>query len=532
MVKPKVFLSSTYLDLQEIRDSVHKWIEGNIGYESIPFEKGCLFFNPLKSITQACYDEVKTCQFLILIIAGRYGSKDPESDAIKKNQIIQYNSVTKKEYLSAIQSNVITYVFIRKEVMHDYEIFKRNPGTIIKYTNVDDENIFNLIRDIEKQKINNHLQTFDTSSDIIDYLREQWAGLFHVAVKAYKDKEDAIKNSRINCYKMFKYRYDKNITFTDLAKKTRLNIRKLERLESIRTNTNLDTYEVFQKCLLEDIIKIEKALDCPRDLKAGKDNDFLTQYISFYKTYKNSKQPVFDFKNNQAVVKKSEKGKFKVVVFDFDGTLTYKSPQEKRTSWELIWASLGYDNTYCTKYFVQYINKEIDHQQWCNITADHFIKKNLRKEHLIEIANKIILMPGVEETLENIKKAGIDMYITSGSIIQIIEYVLGDLKCYFKDIRANKFIFDTSNDNLLRIEGTKFDFEGKASYIQKIANENKISTKQIVYVGNSINDVTAYKSGAYTICVNPHFTDPNNKTQWKDNIVDMRNMKEIQEFIL
>ncbi len=74
MSKPRVFLSSTYLDLAIIRNSVYNWLKEDMGYYAIAFEKGGVFFNPFYEIDKSCYNEVKKCHFLISIIGSRYGS--------------------------------------------------------------------------------------------------------------------------------------------------------------------------------------------------------------------------------------------------------------------------------------------------------------------------------------------------------------------------------------------------------------------------------------------------------------------------
>lgn len=69
----------------------------------------------------------------------------------------------------------------------------------------------------------------------------------------------------------------------------------------------------------------------------------------------------------------------------------------------------------------------------------------------------------------------------------VIQAVLGNLNRYVDNIRANQLMFNEAGF-LTQIIGTKYDFEGKADYIVQIANELKISTKDILFVGNSRND--------------------------------------------
>ena len=61
----------------------------------------------------------------------------------------------------------------------------------------------------------------------------------------------------------------------------------------------------------------------------------------------------------------------KAVVFDFDGTLTYKS----RNVWKAIWQDLGYDiskESYFAQIYMAFIRKEISHQKWCYLTCEKF----------------------------------------------------------------------------------------------------------------------------------------------------------------
>ena len=57
-----------------------------------------------------------------------------------------------------------------------YQLNKENPST--KYQFVDDVRVYEFIEDLHKLPRNNPIATFDTSADILEYLRAQWAGLF------------------------------------------------------------------------------------------------------------------------------------------------------------------------------------------------------------------------------------------------------------------------------------------------------------------------------------------------------------------
>lgn len=204
----------------------------------------------------------------------------------------------------------------------------------------------------------------------------------------------------------------------------------------------------------------------------------------------------------------------KVIVFDFDGTLTYNNGL--RSSWEKIWIHLGYKVQDCQQYLDQFRQGKIDHQEWCDITCRKFKEKNLTRGTLESISKEIQLMDGVKEILYKLKNEDhLKLYIVSGSIIQLIEILFGNnIDDYFDGYKANIMLFHIDN-RLAKIEGTKYDFEGKADFIKKIAKKEKLkSPSEILFIGNSDNDEYAYRSGAQTLCFNPKNANFRNKRIW------------------
>lgn len=221
-------------------------------------------------------------------------------------------------------------------------------------------------------------------------------------------------------------------------------------------------------------------------------------------------------------------GKTKAVIFDFDGTLTVE--QFNKTTWEQLWISLKYDISECQKLHRQFDEGKISHAKWCALTEEKFTERHLHRDTLLAIAKQIRLIDGLEETFEYLQSRDIKIFIVSGSIMLIIKTVLKDYLGYIEEIKANRFDFDPDG-YLTRIVGTQFDFEGKAKYIERIAEELEISPKDILFVGNSLNDRFAYYSGAKTLCINPHLTDMTDKVVWHAGIQTCRNLTEIKQYL-
>jgi phosphoserine phosphatase len=216
------------------------------------------------------------------------------------------------------------------------------------------------------------------------------------------------------------------------------------------------------------------------------------------------------------------------VVFDFDGTLT--KPGTTRTTWESIWAQLGYDDSECGRLAAKFFRKEISHAEWCNTTLSKFREKGLTQKQVVRTADGLHLVKDLDEVLSELSAMNIPVFIVSGSIWDVITTALGQRTDLFKNIAANTFGYNSSGV-IGTITGTKFDFEGKADYIREIAKNLNLSPSDILFIGNSINDIHVKSSGARTLLVNPHFTNPSDGDAWDFYIPRMNSLMEIIPYV-
>lgn len=182
MAKPRIFVSSTYYDLRHIRKSLEDFIEG-FGYEPVLFESGDIPFSHEQPLDVSCYEEIKLCHMLVLIIGSRYGSpasaeEENLSDEDKDKRYAFYNSITSIEYEKAVELDIPIYIFVQKDVAAEYETWKKNRESEIDWAHVDNPSIFNLLFEIFRKKRNNLVHHFENFGDISSWLTEQWSGLF------------------------------------------------------------------------------------------------------------------------------------------------------------------------------------------------------------------------------------------------------------------------------------------------------------------------------------------------------------------
>lgn len=177
LMKPRIFVSSTFYDLKYIREELSRFIlEKN--YEPILFENGNVGYTPNRVLDTSCYDAMKNSDMAILIIGGRYGS--PSSDINDPSDFKTYISVTRKEFRSANESKIPIYIFIDNKVYTEFELYDNNASdsdTIknIRFNYVDNINIFSFIEEIKLLGLT--MFQFSTIKDIEHILNEQWADL-------------------------------------------------------------------------------------------------------------------------------------------------------------------------------------------------------------------------------------------------------------------------------------------------------------------------------------------------------------------
>lgn len=196
MAKPRVFISSTFYDLKHIRSALENFIE-SLGYEPILSERGNIAYSHDIPLDESCYREVNNSDILVLIIGGRYGSEYSRGN--KKtldDSNTRYDSITKKEFMTAIEKQIPTYTLIERSVYSDYETYRRNKDKPVEYAHVQSTNVFNFIEEIFALPQNNPIQQFDSYSDIEIWLKEQWAGKFKELLKATSQQKQLLTLSR------------------------------------------------------------------------------------------------------------------------------------------------------------------------------------------------------------------------------------------------------------------------------------------------------------------------------------------------
>lgn len=512
-----MFISSTYNDLKEIRSEVANFV---VSYDYIPviFEKDDVTFQLNSSIEESCYEEISECSLFILIIKEKFG-------AISKTHGKKVNSVTQTEYNVARSLGIPIFVFIYRSSLDEFRSWEKSGmDKQFKFYNLENIHLAYFIKEIFEDKTFRYIHDFISVDDIKLKLRKQWAGLFQkylTAAQKFKIREN--DSIYVNPFKLFYFRRHLGISQRILAEKSGLHERKIQKIEDAALKKRRLDLRDFEILSFAELTKIADILQCSiGNLKGGLPDDFLSQYLLYYFKNKGTTQ------KSKSIEKTISLFKTKIIVFDFDGTLTKQ--KDNLTTWEKLWLNLGYEVNDCAELHRKFSNSEISHKQWCDLTEKKFKNKKLSENHLSSIAEDFTLIEGASEVFEELFQNNIQLYICSGSIDYVIKKVLGKNIKFFQEIKSNKMIFDDKG-MLKSIIGTKYDFEGKSDYISQIIRENQIQPFETLFVGNSLNDEWAHQSGAMTLCVNPSMTNPDHPFQWTYCIRDLRNFWDILKYI-
>src|ERR1019366_4027514 len=168
MARPRVFISSTYFDLRVVRADLERFVK-EIGYEPVLFERGHVPYGKDEALEDSCYREVSSCDILITLIGGKYGTQSRD----------ERHSITQKELKTAIELGKQIYVFVERSVHAEYRTYIANKEVVgFKPSSVNDIRVFQFLEEIYSLPAGNPIEPFEISEDVVHYLREQWAGLF------------------------------------------------------------------------------------------------------------------------------------------------------------------------------------------------------------------------------------------------------------------------------------------------------------------------------------------------------------------
>jgi len=166
MAAPRVFVSSTFYDLHQVRNDIEAFLK-SIGYDPIMNERGSIPYTQTSSLEQDCYEEVAHSDILVCVIGGKYGTSSIDPD----------RSITMKELDTAIKERKLVYIYIDKNVFAENQTYEHNKGKIEPF-HADNIKVHEYISELKKKNHIKPVETFESAQDIVENLKKQLAGKF------------------------------------------------------------------------------------------------------------------------------------------------------------------------------------------------------------------------------------------------------------------------------------------------------------------------------------------------------------------
>ena len=214
---------------------------------------------------------------------------------------------------------------------------------------------------------------------------------------------------------------------------------------------------------------------------------------------------------------------YKLVCFDVDGTLI----DNVTFSWQIFHDYFQTDKHRREDAKNKFFNGEITYLQWAEHDINLWREKNAKKEDFFKAIGHLKLMEGSIETLNELKKRGLKLAIISGSLNIILEKFIPSYDEFFDYVFLSRIYFD-ERGYISRIKATEFDMDAKALALKSIAEREKISLKQCVFVGDYLNDLKIIKEAGLGIAFNCRHDELKNAA---DIVIEKKDLREILRII-
>ena len=191
-----------------------------------------------------------------------------------------------------------------------------------------------------------------------------------------------------------------------------------------------------------------------------------------------------------------ENQRFKLVIFDLDGTLT-----QERSIWEYIHKQLGKWCGFAEEYQKKFLVGEISYERFCELDAE--VWKGMKVEELLEIVKTVPFHPGADELINYIKQKRLKISMVSSGLSILSNWV------------HQKYGFDYSVSNdLLHENGVltgkvriQVYYDKKAEWVERIIKQFGVKPEEVIAIGDSLGDIDMFQMVGFSIAFNSSCSD-------------------------
>ena len=183
--------------------------------------------------------------------------------------------------------------------------------------------------------------------------------------------------------------------------------------------------------------------------------------------------------------------KYKLIVFDIDGTIT-----RHVSSWRYIHEKLGLWDVLAKKYQDQFLAGKISYRRFCELDAAHW--KGIKEERLKKIFRNVKYSRNARKAIRLLKKEGFKLVAISTGLQFVAERVKEQLG--FDHVIGNRL--NVRNGELTGGVKINISHGAKGRKLKALLKRYKIMPHQMIAVGDSEGDIPMIKLAGYSIAFN------------------------------
>lgn len=183
--------------------------------------------------------------------------------------------------------------------------------------------------------------------------------------------------------------------------------------------------------------------------------------------------------------------KYKLIVFDIDGTIT-----RHISSWRYIHEKLGLWDILAKKYQDEFLAGKISYRRFCELDAAHW--RGIEKRRLDGAFKKLKYSKNAAKSIKKLKKKGFKLAAVSTGLQFVTEKVKKELG------------FDYVLGNRLNVRGGRLtggvtiniSHGAKGKTLKSIMKRFKVKSSEMIAIGDSEGDLPMVKASGYSIAFN------------------------------
>ena len=183
--------------------------------------------------------------------------------------------------------------------------------------------------------------------------------------------------------------------------------------------------------------------------------------------------------------------KYKLIVFDIDGTIT-----QHVSSWRYIHEKLGLWDALARKYQEQFLAGKISYRRFCELDAAHW--KGMSVKKLEDVFKKVRYAKGAKKAIKKLKAAGFKLVAISTGIQFMADRIKNELG--FDYVLSNHL--NTRRGHLTGGVKINISHGAKGRTIHTILKKFNVKPQEMIAVGDSEGDVPMIKLAGYSIAFN------------------------------